>query len=89
MPKFINKWAAATYIKDNYYTGPIIAAGDSQFDEEMVIKADYGIIPRGAYIEKELNKDNIVVTARNGIEASTDIVEYSTNIFTEYTDIAL
>ena len=81
LPRFINKWDAVNYIKENYYTSPIISAGDSQFDKEMVIKADYGIVPRRAYIEDEINKNKVFVTKHEGIRATVNILEYLDDIF--------
>ena len=89
LPKFINKWSAVTYIKDNYYTAPIIAAGDSQFDKEMVTKSDYGIIPKSAYIEEEIDVNKIAITTNEGIDATVDILEFSDKILYKCNNMAL
>ena len=87
-PEFINKWSALEYIRKRYMKEEkIMAAGDSLFDYEMVHQADYGVIPRGAWIE-EVNDDRgdanlyttkisptkSYITEHKGLRAAEDIL---------------
>lgn len=44
-PSFIRKWEALSYVRQKYYNEPMLCAGDSLFDLEMMQKADDGIMP--------------------------------------------
>ncbi len=75
-PKCINKCSAMQYIEKIYYNGPIIAAGDSILDYQMVHEADYGLVPKAAYIEGECQK-HIWITEHSGLRAAEDILKYA------------
>lgn len=75
-PDCIRKWEALCYIKTNYLNEEIVAAGDSLFDTEMIHKAEWGIVPKGASIETTCEK-NIYRTSKEGVGAAEDIVSYA------------
>lgn len=75
-PECINKWAALVYIQRHYYQERIVAAGDSIFDYQMVHEADYGVVPRAAYIET-ICKGHVHITANSGLKAAVEILSYA------------
>lgn len=75
-PHFINKWAAVRYIKEHYWQEEVIAAGDSLFDYEMVHRADYGIVPKEAWIEKQCGQE-VRITQKPGLEAAEEILAFA------------
>lgn len=75
-PECINKWAALVYIQRHYYQERIIAAGDSIFDYQMVHEADYGIVPKAAYIEDNC-KEQVHITRASGLKAAVEILSYA------------
>lgn len=80
-PSCINKWAALDYIRRCYMKAPILAAGDSLFDCEMVTKADFGVIPKGSWLEQNMtltkNQKEIYITQRAGLAAAEDLLAYA------------
>ena len=76
-PEFVNKWAAVDYVRKQYGKGEkVIAAGDSLFDYEMVHQADYGVVPKQAWIEEEC-KPGIQITSHMGLEAAEDLLAFA------------
>ncbi len=75
-PNCVNKWAAIAYIKEKYYNKAVIGAGDSLFDYELVHQADYGIVPKGAYIQESCGP-HITFTRQEGLRAAEDILSYA------------
>ncbi len=78
-PECINKWAALVYIQKYYYQERIMAAGDSIFDYQMVHEADYGIVPKSAYIEESC-KSQVRITRDSGLKAAVEILSYALEI---------
>lgn len=72
-PYFVTKWYALSYIQQKYYNEPIYAAGDSIFDQEMVEKADYGMIPKASFIEQAV-KPHVKISEHAGMRAAEDIL---------------
>ena len=75
-PECINKWSALVYIQKNYYQKTIMAAGDSIFDYQMVHEADYGIVPKEAYIEG-ICKEQVRIARVSGLKAAEEILRYA------------
>ena len=78
-PECINKWSALVYIQKHYYQKAIMAAGDSIFDYQMVHEADYGIVPKEAYIE-EICREEVRITSISGLKAAEEILRYAIEV---------
>jgi hydroxymethylpyrimidine pyrophosphatase-like HAD family hydrolase len=74
VPNCISKWKAVKYLNDNYLHQPIISAGDSYIDMEMIINSDMSIIPHGCELEEQMPLSRS--TKSSGIKAGEEILLY-------------
>ena len=75
LPLFINKLAAVVYLQTNYLEdGPLVSAGDSILDRDMVTGADIGFIPRHGDIAG-LKGSNVFTTVNQGMPAGEEILK--------------
>jgi hydroxymethylpyrimidine pyrophosphatase-like HAD family hydrolase len=78
IPNAFSKWRAIRYLKDKFRDEPIICAGDSFMDKEMIENADIGIVP----LESELCGilPSMRKTPSSGIRAGEEILMFTRNI---------
>jgi hydroxymethylpyrimidine pyrophosphatase-like HAD family hydrolase len=74
IPSCIFKWKAVQYLNEKYLNEPIISAGDSNMDFEMITKSKYSIIPRGCELDGLIANCN--KTASTGIMAGEEILRW-------------
>lgn len=74
VPKALSKGVAIERFKRYIGADQIYAAGDSEFDISMVLKADVGIVPCG-YKEKYVNEDRLVQMSGEKL-FSDELLEY-------------
>lgn len=74
VPNCISKWKAVKYLNDNYLHQPIISAGDSYMDMEMIINSEKSIIPRGCELDEQMPLS--CRTESSGIKAGEEILLY-------------
>jgi hydroxymethylpyrimidine pyrophosphatase-like HAD family hydrolase len=78
IPSAISKWTAVRYLKEKLSNEPIICAGDSFMDKEMIENADIGIIPLESEIIGVL--PSIRKTCSTGIKAGEEILKFVKDI---------
>jgi hydroxymethylpyrimidine pyrophosphatase-like HAD family hydrolase len=81
IPLAVSKWRAVRYLSEKLDCGPIVCAGDSCMDKEMVENADIGIVPRGSELDSLL--PGALKTACEGIGAGEEILDKVKQIFEE------
>lgn len=79
IPKNISKWRAVSYLKEKFQNEPIICAGDSFMDKEMVENADFGIVPLQSELAGML--PNVRSTSSPGIKSGEEILLFVKDIF--------
>ena len=79
IPSVISKWRAVRYLSEKLDCGPVVCAGDSLMDKEMVENADVGIVPRGSELCNML--PGAIKTACPGVRAGEQILNIAKQIF--------
>jgi hydroxymethylpyrimidine pyrophosphatase-like HAD family hydrolase len=74
VPNCISKWKAVKHLNDNYLHQPVISAGDSYMDMEMITNSEMSIIPRGCELEEQMPLSSL--TKSSGIKAGEEILLY-------------
>jgi len=80
VPEPVNKWDAVSYIKKKEGKNKVIAAGDSYLDYPILINSNHSICPSHGELKelfdfKKIDRRNIIMTSKMGIEASEEILE--------------
>lgn len=78
IPKFISKEDAVSYIANKENIKKHFASGDSNLDLNMILRADYNLVPLHAEIKKVRGLN---FTKKTGIRASEEILEEYMSIF--------
>ena len=79
IPRTISKTSAVQYLTKKLGAGPIVCAGDSTMDMEMVEHADIGLVPNGSALCPLLPR--AVKTVATGIRAGEEILETVLRIY--------
>ena len=79
IPCAISKWRAVRYLSKKIDCGPLVCAGDSMMDKEMVENADVGIVPFGSELYDIM--PGAVKTSCPGIMAGEEILKFAKQIF--------
>lgn len=77
VPKPLTKSAAATEIRERLGGGPLIAAGDSLLDADLLDAADAAIRPaHGELAEAGFTRDHLAVTSTTGVRAGEEVLAW-------------
>jgi hypothetical protein len=85
VPRPLTKAAAAAEIRERVGGGPLLAAGDSLLDADLLDAADVAIRPaHGELAEAGFTRDHLTVTATTGVRAGEEMLAWMHARVSEY-----
>ncbi|WP_379128222.1 hydrolase [Paenibacillus sp. sgz500958] len=85
VPKAVSKSAAIGHVRRTVQHEPMVASGDSLLDKCLLDAADYAMVPCHGEIYAEhqsgLHQEKYLFTARSGVFASDEILQYVSKIY--------
>lgn len=86
VPAIVNKGNALKYIQDREQSAKLVAAGDSLLDLDMLLLADYPLVPPHGEIYRSiceglLSRSKLNFTKETGIRSSEEILERVADYF--------
>lgn len=74
IPDFMTKASAFFFLKENYLTGKILAAGDSFLDYDLLIHSDKSYVPKHGALANCV-ENSFIQTQNTGYKAGEEILE--------------